>query len=341
LAAGADRNEVGHCGKTPLHYAIEMNNPALVQWLVAEGFDVNAVNEFGDTSLHTAAEYGYAECVAVLLNAGADPGKTDGLGQLPIQEAANLAVARLLIATGEDLSKVNDEVRRELTGTAGGELNTTREQYRVGRDRTFGRANPERNPNPFWRAMVQAGCSAYRARSLFDENRTYEGQARPVWCYHRFGRTTTWLPDGRIIEIAGEHEDHYDPDFCIYNDVVVFDGKGGFEILSYPERVFPTTDFHTATLVGRSLYIIGNLGYPRQRKAGETPVYRLDCRTFQIETIRTFGEKPGWISEHNARYEAGAHRICIRGGQIMGRNLAPNSQTYALDLKSHRWTRLP
>ena len=35
------------------------------------------------------------------------------------------------------------------------------------------------------------------------------------------GRSTVWLPDGRVVLIAGEHEDSYDPDFCIYNDVVV------------------------------------------------------------------------------------------------------------------------
>jgi hypothetical protein len=31
----------------------------------------------------------------------------------------------------------------------------------------------------------------------------------------------TLLPDGRAIQIGGEHEDYYDPDFCIYNDVFV------------------------------------------------------------------------------------------------------------------------
>ena len=256
LAAGVDRNDVGRCGKTPLQYAVEMDNPVLLAWLLSEGFDANAVDEFGRTPLLTAAEYGYADCVIVLLNAGADPG------------------------------------------------------------------------------------NAYRARALFDENKPYERHPQPVWCYDRFGRTTTWLPDGRIIEIAGEHEDHYDPDFCIYNDVAVFDGKGDFEILSYPERVFPPTDFHTATLVGNSLYIIGCLGYPKQRKSAETPVYRLDCRTFQIELIRTYGEKPGWISEHTAQYEAATHRIGITGGRVVGRNTAPNSQAYTLDLKTRQWTRL-
>ena len=316
-----------------------MNRPELLKWLLTKGFDVNAADEFGRTPLLDAAECGYAGCVATLLDAGADPGKEVSWGEKPIEAAQNMATARLLIAAGEDITQANAEVRRELTGTTGGDPQVSRAQYHAGRDRKFGRANPEPTSIPFWRAMVQAGCSAYRARVLFDDTKRYDGT---VWCYDRFGRTTTCLPDGRILEIAGEHEDHYDPDFCIYNDVVVFDGKGGFEILGYPEKVFPPTDFHTATLAGSSLYIIGCLGYPKQRKPAETPVYRLDCRTFQIERIRTHGEKPGWISRHKAWYEAGAHRICISGGRrVVGQKLVPNPHTYMLDLKRDAWTRLP
>ncbi len=35
------------------------------------------------------------------------------------------------------------------------------------------------------------------------------------WTNQRFGQTTTVLPDGRTLAIAGEHEDSYDPDFWI------------------------------------------------------------------------------------------------------------------------------
>ena len=51
---------------------------------------------------------------------------------------------------------------------------------------------------------------------------------QPFWSWQRFGRTSTALPDGRVIHIAGEHEDFYDPDFCIYNDVMV--------VLAPPDR---------------------------------------------------------------------------------------------------------
>ena len=77
--------------------------------------------------------------------------------------------------------------------------------------------------------------------------------AGPVWCAQRFGQTVTLLPDGRAVQIAGEHEDHYDPDFTIYNDVFVHEPDGTIRIFGYPEAVFPPTDFHTATLVEPSL----------------------------------------------------------------------------------------
>ena len=43
--------------------------------------------------------------------------------------------------------------------------------------------------------------------------------------------------------MGGEHEDFYDPDFCIYNDVVVYDGHGDFTIYGYPKEVFPSHGF--------------------------------------------------------------------------------------------------
>ena len=60
------------------------------------------------------------------------------------------------------------------------------------------------------------------------------------------GQAHVVLPDDRNVYIAGEHEGHYDPDFYIYNDVVIVDGDC-IRILCYPESVFTLTDFHTAT----------------------------------------------------------------------------------------------
>lgn len=121
---------------------------------------------------------------------------------------------------------------------------------------------------------------------------------RPTWTFaERMGQTTTELPDGRLVFIGGEHENFYDPDFHIYNDVCVYDknkdstassnggagsGSGSaFAVNCYPPHVFPPTNFHTATLVKGTpyIYVISCTGgsYGRERK---TPVYRLDTRDF-------------------------------------------------------------
>lgn len=147
----------------------------------------------------------------------------------------------------------------------------------------------------------------------------------PDWCFLRFGATRTAMPDGRIVCIGGEHEDFYHPDFCIYNDVVVLrpagmetvtEDSGAVEIYGYPEDVFPPTDFHSATLVGERIYIIGRLGYAGTRQAGVTPVYALETRGYRMEALAPTGPAPGWVYEHHASYDAARHAITVRGGKV-------------------------
>jgi hypothetical protein len=165
----------------------------------------------------------------------------------------------------------------------------------------------------------------------------------PTWCFSRFGQSETTLPDGRRVLIAGEHEDWYDPDFYIYNDVVVIRPDDEIEIYGYPRDVFRPTDFHTATLVGDAIYIIGCLGYWGTQTPGETPVCRLDCRTFSIEAIATSGDLPGWIYEHNATYVPKRNAIRVRGGKVLlrfegKRTRRQNRKTYWLDLATNTWS---
>ena len=149
------------------------------------------------------------------------------------------------------------------------------------------------------------------------------------------------LPDGRIIEIAGEHEDSYDPEFCIYNDVTVHHADGSFDIYGYPKEIFPPTDCHTATLVGRYIYLIGSIGYRGERRYGDTPVYRLDIESFEIEELKTSGEKPGWIHGHKATL-SGESDIRIVGGRVcvLGEGKEQTSDNrceYSLNLGSLQW----
>lgn len=199
-----------------------------------------------------------------------------------------------------------------------------------------GRANPERIDSPFWRHQIRTRAPAHAARAFFAVGYDLHD---PIWCFSRFGHSFTKTPDGRAIEIGGEHEDSYDPDFHIYNDVVVHDGRGGVEVFGYPFEVFEPTDFHSATLVGDAIYVIGSLGYAKHRRPGETPVLRLDLSDYSFARVETTGEAPGWISRHRAALVDGA--ILVRGGQVWTADgaLKRTTAAYRLDLRTNVWSR--
>ncbi len=338
LAAGSDRADRGRCGKPPLTAAVESRRLDVLRFLLAAGFDPNAAAESGETAVMVAVNNGRPEDIRLLVAAGARA--TVNWQDKPlISNASTVAMARLLVeVAGADLADVYDGVRRTIARLPPtGELVTTAADYLAGKRRRFGTANPERMDDPFWRAMVFAGCKPYAARSAFGET-AVEQWGEPVWCYDRFGRTTTELPDGRVLQVAGEHEDHYDPDFCIYNDLTVHHPDGQFDLYGYPADVFPPTDFHTATLAGGHVYLIGNLGYRADRRPGHTPAYRLDVATLAIERVETAGSGPGWISSHRATSDGTT--IAVAGGQVWtGDDLVDNAGRFSLDLGSQVWHR--
>src|SRR5262245_25043463 len=103
----------------------------------------------------------------------------------------------------------------------------------------FGTANPERMRLAFWEWVIRGGggpageggvhaaYGPWQAREVFGGARN--GEDGPIWTFSRYGRTETALPGGRLVCVGGEHEDFYDPDFCIYNDVVVLGPNGAVE----------------------------------------------------------------------------------------------------------------
>jgi hypothetical protein len=230
----------------------------------------------------------------------------------------------------------------------------------------FGKTNPERMQIAFWEWMIRggdpvaepegvpteagrlkrdsnlkSGYGPYRARDLFKVQ--FNREDGPIWTFDRMGATRSELPDERILCIGGEHEDSYDPDFCIYNDVVVFGPADQIEVYGYPQEIFPPTDFHTATLVGDRIIIIGCLGYQNARRPGHTPVYSLDLSHYHISEIQTTGENPGWIFKQEAELDP-TGKINIRGGEVIrsrdGRQqYRRNFNEYALDIKTWTWLR--
>jgi ankyrin repeat protein len=336
------------CGdpdKPSLMYVIANEHVEVLKYLIQQGFDANGVGKYGYTLLIEASEQGATECVRILLAAGADASFGKNEWNTAIFRASNLEIIKMLVDAGEDLSDINDDMRQLLMGLSNDReiSNIEQEQYLSGKNRRFGTANPEIMTVEFWHAMVRSSATAWTARTNFDDVENAVGD-KAVWCFQRFGRTITQLPDGRIIQIGGEHEDYYDPDFCIYNDVLFSQNDGTFTIFGYPQEMFPPTDFHSATLVGDDIYIIGNLGYVNQRIYDETPVFRLNCHTFKIEKIKTSGEKPGWISRHRAYYREPSH-IYITDGKLCTKSedktdYIDNKNSYILDLKNMHWSRV-
>jgi len=187
-----------------------------------------------------------------------------------ISEVQSVEVLKLFLEAGDHLTMASNELKREFIGVlAFEEFQSSPDDYRSHKSPRYGTQNPSLMDNPFWKDMIRRGCNAYVARQHFDDSDPFT-KAGAVWCFDRFGASLTQLEDGRFVQIGGEHEDYYDPDFFIYNDVVIHDGKGDFQIYGYPKDVFPPTDFHTSTLVGNEIYIIGCLGYPDQRKVGSS-----------------------------------------------------------------------
>jgi ankyrin repeat protein len=340
---GANADNVGRIHPA-LFYAIDGRHPRVVQWLIDVGAEIDdGFKSGGVTALMHAAEQDDADGIDVLIAAGADVDRYS-FGTA-LNRARSAAVVERLLAAGANPGELSQEGRRAMVGLPpdpdASLMTATAEEFRRASTRRFGAANPEPTNEPFWLAMIRSGIDAYSAGQMHAT--TLDCPRDPIWCARRFGQSITRLPDGRIVQIAGEHEDFYDPDFCIYNDVFVHAADGSIAIFSYPETVFPPTDFHTATLVGDAIYVIGSLGYWGTRRLGETPVFRLDPATFAIERLETRGDAPGWLYRHHAD-AVGPREIRLREGTIVvardGKEVhEPNGGTFVLDLDRLTWRR--
>lgn len=218
----------------------------------------------------------------------------------------------------------------------------------------YGTAHPERVESPLWEQAMREDWSGYalgqhlgvepdrsRWNNDFSHSAYRDTDPGPFWSWQRFGRTATQLPDGRIVFIAGEHEDGYDPDFCIYNDVVVEHPDGRREFFLYPKDAFPPTDFHSATLVGDAIILIGSLGYRDLRRPGETQVLKLDTQSLQFTNLATTGESPGWISRHTAEKLSDTTILVVGGNAQTATGYGPSTGMFELDLASMTWRRRP
>lgn len=338
---GADMTARGRCSKPALFFAIESRHVAMLHWLLHNGFSVEDSDEFGTTPLVHAVEFKVLAAVEVLLQAGAAVDREVN-GDTALGHACAPDIARCLLQAGATTTALPHSARRLLVGLPADAdellITSSAEAFAADCLPRFGTANPELRESEFCLSMIAAGSNAYTARSLFPvQTGTPPG---PVWSADRFGQSLTLLPDGRIVLVGGEQEDFYDPDFCIYNDVFVHHPDGRIQLFCYPAALFPPTDFHSATLVGDDIILIGALGYPERRQSGVTPVFALDTRCFAIRPLTLQGTPPGWIYKHHAVQRgqtielAGGHRVDVRQGE---EEHCDNSCRFVLDLEQMAW----
>lgn len=229
---------------------------------------------------------------------------------------------------------MEDEIDPQLYGV-------TPPLFQEWRSPQLGEKNPTKVNSKVWEWLLHSRLSGYAStRKLNGPSPFDEG---PTWSFDRFGQSVTELPDERIIYIGGEHEDHYDPDFYIYNDVVVVKPDKTIDFYCYSKSDFPPTDFHSATLVNNKIVIIGSLGYPQDRVQQNTQVYLLDLNSFQMQKLDTSSLSPGWIHQHNAMLCPDKKSILVTKGKVdLGQehSLIENIDNWKLNLTDWHWQRL-
>ncbi|MGB4709153.1 MAG: ankyrin repeat domain-containing protein [Fuerstiella sp.] len=336
IAAGCDQSATGRCGQTAIGFSIDHNRVEILEWLLQSGPDLNApCDDFGTTPLEKAIQHDDCQCLRVLLAADADPSQKCSSGENLMTHVGSMEAYRLLSDAGLDGAAISSENRADIFSRDSSlPLNATSAEYRRQSKPIFGKANPDQVEHAFKNEMVRTRASGWAASRQYGKASIFG--RHPIWCFSRFGQSLTELPSGEFVEVGGEHEDHYDPDFCIYNDVVVHDGRGEFRIFTYPRSVFPPTDFHTATFVDGFIYVVGCLGYPDDRRPGNTPIYRLDCKTWKIEQVRSSGTGPGWIYRHSAKLDGTT--IKLSGGTIWtGTEFTDNTREFTFDCAKLTW----
>lgn len=331
-----------------LMYAVSNNDTRTLQYLLNIGLEIDGHNsDHQGTALYKAVGLAHIESVNFLLTSGAkleysyeytpSRGKkiTYRVKEKVISCANTMEVVNILTDAGAELKDIKGFMREKLLDLDfDAKRDITKEDYNRYKQKLFGESNPELMTNPFNLYMLKTN---EWVGVIADE---FDNEHKPMICYERFGRSITLLDDGRIIEIGGEHEDSYMPEFCIYNDVAVFYPDKRIEIYGYPKDIFPPTDSHTATLIGDNIYIIGNLGYLEARKYDTTPIYKLSIKDYSIQEIETKGKMPKWIHGHKASYD-GVNSIIISGGTILQeKDWLENRESFVLNLEILEWKKI-
>ena len=335
-----------------LDWAIAHDDYSCIQpWLNA-GATPDPASPLLDACLEGAIDTNNLVCANLLLQIGANPNAKTAWDENLVNRARIQPMVALLHAHGANIDRIHGEASRVLLGLEPEKddrlLTCSAADFERHHAPQYASTNGQNITSSFHLCMIESGESAYAAGKHFQLKRSFSDPSwKHIWNVDRFGQSTTLLPDGRYIQIGGEHEDYYDPDFFIYNDVIVHTPPTAEsepwqrQVFAYPADVFPPTDFHTATLMGDEIIVIGNLGYMDARVPGYTPVYALNIISLQFRPISCSGSSPGWIHQHRAT-PARSGVISVNEGSELNEHKKFHSQqgTWELDVAAARWTQV-
>lgn len=339
---GASLNEVDSNGNGLVHLAALAKSSDVLQYLLATGFKGNERNSRYESPLELTVKCeNHVNFELLLEHCRNNIDFFEQMGSARRIANNHTMIDKILSLDPERLSFDREEIWELIPSTrhSNGLHHVSNSDFKRGRMPRFGIRNPEEATEKFWIEMIRSRWSSYAAKKYFNINTTRtKSRENPVWSADRYGQSATFLKDGRIIEIGGEHEDGYDLDFYIYNDVFLHEPGKEPRIFVYPKEVFPPTDFHSATLMGNYIYIIGSLGYVKDRKVNLCPVYRLNLSSFEMEKVDCKGKDPGRIHRHYAR-PLDATRILVSGGLISldGDDVGQPHEPAILDTKARMW----
>ncbi|MEM0945778.1 MAG: hypothetical protein AAGK37_00100 [Pseudomonadota bacterium] len=338
LTAGADPNATDIDGRPALLIAVEQDDTAVADVLLSHGATPNAQWQPPPRAPDAAVLNMLADQPAIARDAYIrscqEPDLVDVYWTCLSADMARRLVRGGLNPAGFDLYVEDDCLFPAAVGADRiAPRAVDKATFRAHANPRRGRANPEPHLPDFWSEQIRTCKAGFAAETMvIGEAGTTPG---PVWSFARFGRSATRLPDGSWLLIAGEHEDHYDPDFAIYADATVISPDGKVQHFIYPDEVFPPTDFHSANLIDGTLWLIGSLGYPA-RRGDSCQVLSMDIQTFSVTGHTTTGDDPGWIHRHHATHSGD----CIR---VFGGKSEPGHQdrteVHILDIKTLSWSR--
>lgn len=195
--------------------------------------------------------------------------------------------------------------------------------------------NPTRCQHPVYDWLIRSKLYGSSIRQLVRQH-LHINPEQAVWCFNRMGQSRTIMADGTQIYIGGEHEDFYDPDFRIYNDAVIVYPDQSTELFQYTEQDFPPTDFHSASLHAdeKHIILVGCNGHPEQRDLSTTQVATFNVITAQVQLIKTSGQAPAWLHQHEAKW-IDTDILEVSSGNVL---LAVPEFSYPLFIRNlYRW----